>query len=532
MKTVRPQIITLIVLVLIALISFLGLLSEIAKKYGLERPAFGGTLREGIIENPRFINPLFTQTDADRDLTSLVFTGLLRSDEEGNPAPGLAEKYEVTPDGLTYEVTLKNNLYWSDGRPLTSEDVLFTISLVKNPIAQSQRRANWEGVEIEKIDERTVKFHLRKAYSPFLENLTLGILPKHLWENISPSQISFAELNLNPVGAGPYKVNSVRRDSQGSVSSITLKSNKYYALGEPFISTIRLDFFPDEERALRSLQNGSIDSLGAVSPKNIGKLANLDLQTKQMGLKRIIAVFLNQSSQKNLASAEVRKALNLALDKKKIVKNVLAGYGKIINGPFPKETADTEYDPETAQKIVTKQKSEIKFTLTTINIPELVEIADLIKKMWEGAGFKIEIKTFPKNELEENVIGPRKYDAFLYGEEVIGRIPDPFAFWHSSQRFHPGYNIALYTNAKVDKALENVRIAQSEEEREKLYMEIETEIKKDMPAVFLYSPSYIYMMPKELLGMDAGTINTGADRFAQVHKWYLTKSYVWKIFLK
>lgn len=529
---VRPQIFTIIILVLIALISFLGLLSELAKKYGVERPAFGGTLREGIIGNPRFINPLLTQTDADRDLTALVFAGLMRLDENGAVAPALAEKYEISENGLVYTVTLKNGLMWSDGSALTSEDIVFTVNLAKNPVARSPRRANWEGVEAEAVDKKTIKFRLRKIYAPFLENLTLGILSKHLWENIPPSQISFAELNLNPVGAGPFKISSISRDGQGSISSINLKANKYYALGEPFIRNIKFYFYQDEERALRNLQTGFLDSLGSISPKNIEKLAGKNLNINKIALRRIIAVFLNQNANKDLASENLRKALNLAVDKKKIVEEILGGYGKIIDGPFPKETSETAYDAEAAKNLIAKQKSEIKFTLTTIDAPELVEIAELVKKMWNSAGLNVDIKTFPVNELEENVIGPRKYDAFLYGEELIGAIPDPFAFWHSSQRLYPGYNIAIYTNSKVDKLLESVRAQQNESEREKIYREIELEIKKDMPAIFLYSPDYIYALPKKLAGNNSKTMNNGSDRFAQVHKWYLSKSYIWKIFLK
>ena len=152
--------------------------------------------------------------------------------------------------------------------------------------------------------------------------------------------------------------------------------------------------------------------------------------------------------------------------------------------------------------------------------------------MWESAGLKVEIKTFPISELEENIIGPRKYDAFLYGEEVVGKIPAPFAFWHSSQRLHPGYNISLYTNSKVDKLLESVRAQKDEATRGQLYREIDSEIKKDITAIFLFSPSYVYVLPKNLEGVNSKTVNTGSDRFAQVHKWYLIKSYVWKIFLK
>ena len=138
----RAEILVLIVLVLIALVSFLGILTELNKKYGVETPAFGGTLREGILGNPRFINPLLAQSDADRDMVSLVYTGLMRYDKNGEPQPALAEKYEVSENGLAYTVTLKNKLYWSDGKKLNADDILFTISLAKNPLAQSPKRAN------------------------------------------------------------------------------------------------------------------------------------------------------------------------------------------------------------------------------------------------------------------------------------------------------------------------------------------------------------------------------------------------------
>ena len=527
----KVEILALLVLALIALVSFLGILSEINQKFGIETPAFGGTLREGIVGSPRFINPLLAQTDADRDMVELVYSGLFRYDNEGKIIPALAEKYEMSQDGLTYTVSLKNKLYWSDGKNLTSDDIIFTVSLAKNPLVQSPKRANWEGVSIEKIDERTISFRLNKPYSPFLENLTLGILPQHLWEKIPPSQTPFAELNTDPIGAGPYKITSVRRDSQRSIVSIKTEANKYFSLGQPHIKTVILYFYPDEERTLRDFSSGALDSLGAISPKNISEISGNN-KINKIALKRIIAVFLNSGSNKALASANTRKALNLATDKKDLVEKILMGYGVVIDGPLPRPADENIYDPDEARAILSKQKNEAAFTLTTVKTPELMDIAENLKNMWALAGFNVELKTFPVEDLEQSVIGPRRYDAFLYGEEVVGENPDPFAFWHSSQRTHPGYNIALYANSRVDKMLEEVRATQDAKNKERLYNDIHREIRRDLPAIFLFSPYYIYVTPQNLGGADTKNINTGSDRFSEIHKWYLKRNYVWKIFLK
>lgn len=538
----RGEIFVFLVLLIIALVSLLGIVSEVNKQYSVETPAFGGSLREGILGAPRFINPVLAQTDADRDLVSLIYTGLLRYDAEGVAQPALAEKYEISQDGLEYIVTLKNKIYWQDGEKITADDVIFTVQLAKNPLLLSPRRANWEGVEAEKIDERTVKFILKKSYAPFLENLTLGIMPQHVWEPIPLSQYPLVELNTDPIGAGPYKIKSVSRSAIGSITSIRLRANKYFALGEPHIRTLDLNFYQSEESILSALKNKSIDSAGGLSPKFVEELKNSaagqTIDIRSINLQRIIAIFLNQSLKKEFASIDVRRAIDAAIDKNLLVQNILMGFGEPINGPLPERVFEgaeappkiSTFNPDLAQNLASKQKNRISFTLTTAQTPELVDAAEMLKEMWSKAGIDATIKTFNLPDLEPLVIGPRRYEAFLYGEEVIGQTPDPFAFWHSSQRAHPGYNIALYANSKVDQMLESVRSTQETGERANIYANIQKEITKDLPAIFLFAPSYVYVLPTDLKGVEFKSINTGSERFSTVHQWYLEKHYVWKIF--
>lgn len=136
----------------------LGLLWKIDRSLATEIPKRGGTLNEGIIGTPRFINPLLSLSDADRDLTNLIYSGLMRADEKGGLMPDLAERYDISDDGLSYTFILKDGLSWPDKYPITSDDVVFTIQMAKNPILKSSQRASWEGVEVEKVDDRTVAF--------------------------------------------------------------------------------------------------------------------------------------------------------------------------------------------------------------------------------------------------------------------------------------------------------------------------------------------------------------------------------------
>ena len=255
------------------------------------------------------------------------------------------------------------------------------------------------------------------------------------------------------------------------------------------------------------------------------------------------------------------KAIDLAVDKDNIVNSVLLGYGVVINGPIPPNMVDyqklnkediTSHKEKIkqAQEILNKdgwQKGEdgflqktiiekkkkkvtyIEFSISTGNAPELAQSAELIKKDLENIGMKITVKTFEVGNLNQGVIRPRKYDALLFGQ-IINHESELFAFWHSSQRKDPGLNVAMYTNAKVDKILEDASITIDEKARIKKYAEFESEIKKDMPAVFLYSPNFIYVVSKNVQGFSLAHITNGADRFLDSYLWYTNTDNVWKIF--
>src|SRR3989338_1605599 len=159
-----------VLLFLTLCISTLLILQSINKSLMTEVPFRGGSVSEGIIGTARFINPVLAISPADQDMVSLVYSGLMRKNPDGTVTPDLAEKYEMSNDGLTYTFTLRDKIYFHDGKPVTADDVVFTVSEAKDSIIKSPRQVDWDGGSIAKIDERTVQFSLRQPFPSFLEN--------------------------------------------------------------------------------------------------------------------------------------------------------------------------------------------------------------------------------------------------------------------------------------------------------------------------------------------------------------------------
>ncbi|MBP7006911.1 MAG: ABC transporter substrate-binding protein [Candidatus Pacebacteria bacterium] len=548
------------VLVIVLIVSTIGILGKLNNSFMVGVPIQGGSIREGIIGTPRFINPALAISDTDKDLTSLIYSGLMRKGADGKLIPDLAEGYEVSEDGATFTFLLKENIYFHDGEPVTVEDIIFTINTIKDPLNKSPKKSNWDGVDVEKVDDRTIVFSLKGAYSSFLDNTTLGILPLHLWEN---SPIELNEANINPTGSGPFMIDSFNKESSGIIDQYELKAFKKFSLGTPYIKRITLKFYPNENDLLTGLKDGEIDQISSITPENAETLKEKGYKIESAVLPRVFGLFFNQSQNQIFTDKSVIKAMDQAIDKNRIIREVLKGYGIPIEDPIPNSIVSfeklsggistREENLKKAEETLTKggwQKntegilektttdskkkkttSRIEFSISTGNAPELVKSAELIQEDLRALGMIVDIKTFESGNLSQVVIRPRKYDALLFGE-IINHESDLFAFWHSSQRKDPGLNVAMYTNAKVDKILEDAFVTVKEEDRVKKYLQFQDEIRKDMPAVFVYSPSFIYAVSPELNNLSIENITSPGDRFLNSYLWYTKTDKVWKIFSK
>lgn len=317
-------------LFLVFLSSAIFLSVNFYSKHTEVRPAKGGIYVEGIIGSPRWINPLYSPSnDVDRDLVELIFSGLLKSDSNKLELD-LAKDYKSL-DEKTYEFYLKDNLFWSDGKPLTADDIIFTIKSIQNSDTKSPLRGNWLGVEVEKISDQVLRFTLQDPSATFLENLTLKIIPKHIWQDIPQKDFSLSFWNLKPIGSGPYKLKELMQDKEGKIISLDLVPNAVYYGQKPNISQISLKFFENEEELVSKYKSGEIKGL---SLSSVDDFNDENLNSYSFSLPRYFAIFFNTKDSKALSNKSVRQALNYGTDKKEILDNVLKGEGKIVDSPI------------------------------------------------------------------------------------------------------------------------------------------------------------------------------------------------------
>lgn len=518
------------------------------------KPGYGGAINFALVGSPRFLNPVLNQVnEVDRDLSAIIFSSLMKYNQQGELVKDLAQEYAIGDNGKIYEVTLRENIKWQDGQPLTADDVLFTVQTIQNADFRSPIRPLWQGIEIEKVSDRVIRFRLKNVYVSFLNNLTFGVLPKHLWANIAPSQFALNELNLKPIGSGPYKFSKLQKDKSGTIKNLEFTAFRDYFGGRPFLDTLTFYFYSSENDAFIAYKKMEADVFSFVSVKNFLDQKNKETGTFNVfpvGLPRYFAVFFNQSQNKFLADKTVRQSLSLATDKKEIIDTVFGGYGRLADSPllpgmtgYSDQTKTIAFSLDSATSTLAaagwkdvdsdgileigKNNEKLEITLTTIDWPELIQIAEILKNQWSQVGAKVNLDIRETAKIQNDVIKPRQYQALLFGE-VLGEEPDLFHFWHSSQKVESGLNLALYDNPETDKLLTAAMEDLDKNSRAQKNQKIINLIINDLPAIFLFSPDYLVLTPKTVMGIDLKNLDLPSSRFSQINQWYQRTQRVFK----
>ncbi len=561
---------------LVAFVSMVMIVSKLNNSFMVEVPAKGGSITEGIIGTPTLVNPVLALSDADKDLTTLVYSGLMRKTTEGEFIPDLAESYEVSANGMTYTFILKKDLKFHDGAKLTADDVIFTIEKIKDPLIKSPRKLGWDGISVSKTDDYTVVFNLNQPYISFLDNTVIGILPMHIWKNINPAEFNLSTLNIKAIGSGTYKINSVSKDKEGVPEVYELSSYKDFALGVPNIKKLTMVSFANEKDLIKAMLSNDIDQASGLSPENASDIEEAGYSIHEAKLPRIFGLFFNSNNNKVLADTSVIRAFDKALDKEELINKILYGYGSVSDSPVPSITTkdtntkkDITLSLEEARDIldkagwivkedgirvkggssvVTRTKkvgkktvtekvpvnngpvTRLSFSITTGDTPELKDAAMLIKEQLAKVGAEIEVKIHEPGPLSQN-IRSRNYEALFFGQ-IINHESDLYSFWHGSQRQDPGLNIAMYSNKNADALLESAQKTLDKSARMDKYESFVNEFNKDTPALLIYSPKYLYATLPKLNNLQLNTLTNPSDRFVSIHNWYAEKDHVWKIFTK
>lgn len=542
----------------VTIFSGIFFLYSLNKEHSLETPTRGGILTEGIVGIPRFVNPTLAITRADQDTVALVYSGLLKIDEKGDLVPDLAESVNISEDGKTYHVVVRKDRKFHDGTPLTARDVVYTMKLVQDPDLKSPLRGSWNGVVIEEINEYEFNVIREEAYSPFIENFTLGIMPHHIWSTLPIEQLPFSQRNTEPVGSGPFSIEKVNRDASGLISGYSLvpaESNQ----NRPNLSAIELRFFQNENLLRNAFLNKEISSTAYLPEAAIAELDQDDIQIISEPLPRIFAVFFNQNRSPALRDKAARMALNAAVDRERLVAEVLGGYGVPTAKPILEElgalkSTSTElennsvFSSEAARQILIDGDWEqtetgswekeiddavetLSLTIKTSNTELFEKTVTIITEGWRALGVEVQVEQYDQTDLVQSVIRTRDFQALLFGLDM-NRTEDLYPFWHSSQKDDPGLNIAQYTNISVDRLLEKTRNSQDKAERQTLLLEASNAISEEVPAIFLFAPSISYVVDEDIITSKMHSLGKPSDRFMNVSNWYAKTEVVWPIFQK
>ncbi len=547
MKKLRWQ---LIIIFLTGLVVGILLLSEQPASITpvAPAPAQGGIYTEALVGSMQRLNPLLdVYNPVDRDVNKLIFSGLLRFDARGMPVEDLAESRGISKDGIIYNFTLRENARWHDGEPVTADDVAFTIDLLRqgDGVVPADLRAFWDEVEVRVLDAQNMQFILPEPFSPFLDYLTFGVLPRHLLDGMTFQQMVDSPFNMAPVGSGPYRFEKFLTQD-GAVDGVVLSVfNEYY--GEPaFIEEIIFRYYPDATSALNAYRDGEVQGIGQVSNDILGEvLAEPNLSVYTGRKPELTMILLNHKNTQTpfFDDPAVRKALLTGLNRNWIIDRLMNGQAIMANGViFPGTWAyydglqPVTYDREKAVEMLKeaewtvpadgqpiREKEGVQFTFDLLYPDDDLhaQIAESIQRDWSQLDIQVNIVPVAYDQLiNENLVN-REYQAALVDLNLSrSPDPDPYPFWDQAQATG-GQNYTQWDDRNASDYIEQARVAYAINERARLYRNFQVVFNEQLPALPLYYPVYTYAVDRQVQGVQMGPLFDGSDRFNTVTEWFL-----------
>jgi peptide/nickel transport system substrate-binding protein len=546
MKRLRWQI--LVVAVTVVIVALLLLSQQPVSIINFPEAAPGGIYTEALIGSMGRLNPMLDWNNpADRDINRLIFSGLIRFDSHGLPQPDLAESWGTSSDGTLYNFSIRQNAVWHDGQPVTTDDVIFTIELIKSTgsLFPQDIKDLWSQIEVKRLDDKTLQFKLPEPFAPFLDYATFGVLPKHLLESVPADQLASAEFNIKPVGTGPYKFDSLMT-SGGQISGVSLKVNENYYLPKPYIEQVVFRFYPNSASAFDAYQQGEVLGISQLTTDVLQPALmepTLSVYTSRLPQMGLVFLNLNNPNVLFLQNEKIRRALLLGVNRNQIVSRIMQGQAIVADGPilpgswaYYNEIEHFDYDPDAAATLLkdegfvipasggdvrAKDDQFLTFTLVHPNDEVHTRIAQAIQADWALIGVKVDLQSVPYDSLVNDFLTPRNYQAALADLNTMRTPdPDPYLFWHQSEATG-GQNYSQWDNRTASEYLETARTVTDFESRARLYRNFQVTFVKDMPSLPLYYPVYSYGVDTQVQGVQVAPMYDTSDRLALISEWYL-----------
>jgi peptide/nickel transport system substrate-binding protein len=516
--------------------------------YGLF--GFGETniYTEGLVSSAGIqnLNPLFVDyNEADRDVSRLLFSGLMKYDPVKQAVVDDMASLAINEAKTEYTFTLRDGLKWHDGEEVTADDLMFTFSeVIMHPSFPNEiLKANFAGVEMEKLDDMSVLFRLEKPNVFFIANLTIGILPEHVLEGVDPFDILLHDFNKKPIGTGPYKVMDPVEAFPDGRTQITLERNSYYYSDQSEIELMRFVAYPTLDQLIEEIN--SVNGVARISGDHILDFENNErFELVPYELPQYTAVFMNMESLILKDGNDVRLALAKAVDKDALVGEALdkirvdtplmqldqeewfyqadneQAEGALKDAGYSYADDDSEmvgirYNEE-GEALELKLVARL-YDQGTYRLEETLETVNFLIESWEGVGFSIVVDFLPDAEFK-SAITRREYDLLLVGNS-LGYNLDTYSYWHSTQATPLGQNLSNYKSFATDTLIEDIRSTFDAEEKTSFLTDLAEKLKEDVPALFLYRPVYYYATDGKLSGIDMSGLSFSSDRFDSISMW-------------
>jgi peptide/nickel transport system substrate-binding protein len=497
----------------------------------------GGTYVEGIVGRPEHPTPLFVRDNPiDGDLAALLFSGLTRIEGDGTPHPDLAERWDVTPDGLTYTFHLRPNLVWHDGQPMTARDVAFTVGAVQAPGFQgsSTLAVRWAGVVAAVPDDTTIVFVLPQPSASFLTVASLGIVPRHLLDGIGAAELIAAPMTRATVGSGPFRLETL--DDTHAV----LAPNPTYHLGPPRLARLELRFYTDPSALAKAIEGKHVS--GAL----LDETPSAEVVTAVRDRKDLHAIPLVEAAydilymnnqREPLTDTALRRAIAASIDRTALLGGsaALPGDGPIVPGSWA-YVAGGWSTPAQAQGLfiaagwrregngpLQRAGRPLHLDLLTNDSPRRSALAAGIASQLQAQGVDVSVRTMGAGDLLRDYINPRAYDLLLFGWQA-DIDPDPYGGWHTSQIGPGGRNVAGFHDEATDRLLERARLTLDTAERRDLYQQFQVRFVDLAPSVVIDYPRRIYVQPADLRGVTPSILFAPSNRFHDVANWLVERA--------
>lgn len=541
------EIILIVGLLFLSFFFFLSFLYKASTLLMADRIMYKGSLTEGVIGMPRDTNPFKADNEVEKSLDALLYGTLIKRVHGNAFDLGLAQRVDVSSDGKTYKVTLRDNAKFSDGSPITQDDVIYSLNQI--PLQKNYT--------VEKGDSNSLTFQLKKDPDPnFLQTFTYPIIKKN--ENFDSAY------STGLVTSSFFKIDSVQKDADGNVTAISLSR---FDNGEdkiPYLKQYNLVYFKNDVDAYNAFQKKELDLLSGMPGTTISKIVDdKDIKLEVAQLPNNFAVFLNQNENDALRDPGLRKALSDIVDRESLTNQVLGGFGipehdilgrkgtttpvsEVIdslvsnrssgfsfeNGVLYMSTKKTPQNKSSAKSdnnsSSNKEKVPVTITITTIQNEELVDTANFLAGAWKKIGIDTKINVIDRKDLN-GVVKDRDFEALLFGYS-IRESKDYYSFFSGKERNYPKLNIANYTSKQVDKILD-VLVDESDPARiADLTNQLSVEIAQDNPVIILYKPQFVFahFLPYQI--ELPNTIKDDSERYSMIESWYTDTEKVFKIF--